>query len=67
LQGLNLAIGAPLPYEPLFFKVDSLLFRQFQRQALLARAGFGEKSHQTPIPPLGQTPRKCGQRPHGLP
>lgn len=27
---------APLPYEPLFFKVDSPLFRQFQRQALAA-------------------------------
>jgi hypothetical protein len=39
LQGLNLAIGAPLPYKPLFFKVDSHLFRQFQRQALPTRAG----------------------------
>jgi hypothetical protein len=35
-----------------------------QRLALLASAGLGGQSHQTPNPPLGQNPRKCGQSPH---
>jgi hypothetical protein len=47
LQGLNLAIGAPLPYKPLFFKVDSHLFRQFQRLALPAGRGIGGKTQPT--------------------
>jgi len=39
----------------------SLLFAA-QRFALPARAGFGEKSHQTPNPPLGLNPESVGAR-----
>jgi len=35
-----------------------------QRLALPASAGFGGKNHQTPNPPLGLNPQKCGQSPH---
>jgi hypothetical protein len=38
------------------FFIDSNWKVSAQRQALPARAGCGGKSHQTPNPPLGQTP-----------
>jgi len=57
-------MGTPLPYKPLFFKVDSPLFRQFQRQALPASAGIGGKTTQRRIRRLGLNPESVGESPH---